>query len=150
MKILGATIAALLLMIGLASSRAPAEDRPQEGLFLEPGQWVFDIRIQLPMQAVPSTQKLQTCVTTEPITAKTLMPWAEAQGCKISGVKVVDQKLKWKLRCKINGQKARGGGTFSVDGDHGKGKAVVSFDMAGRRMSVITRWDAIRVGTCSE
>jgi hypothetical protein len=143
------TIPVLLLSIAFAASPVLAADPSEEGLALMAGQWIFDVRVQMPMQAKPSTQTLKSCVTSEPITAETLMPWAEAQGCKIRSVKVRDNELSWKLRCKLNGQKSRGPGKFSVDGEEGEGKATVSFDAGGRRMSIVTRWDARRVGACS-
>jgi hypothetical protein len=78
------------------------------------------------------------------------MPWAESQGCKIRSTKAVGDKLTWKLRCKKDGQKSRGNGEFEVDGDNAEGKARVNFEMAGRRMSVVTEWDANRVSDCPE
>ena len=143
------TIPVLLLPIAFAASSVLAADPSEEGLALMAGQWIFDVRVQMPMQAKPSTQTLKSCVTSDPITAQTLMPWAEAQGCKIRGVKVRKNELSWKLRCNLNGQKSRGTGKFSAEGDQGEGKATVSFEMGGRRMSIVTRWDARRVGTCS-
>jgi hypothetical protein len=143
------TIPVLLLLIGMGASPIVAADPSEEGIVLTAGQWIFDVRVQMPMQATPSMQTLQSCVTSDPITAETLMPWAEAQGCKIRGVKVRNNELSWKLRCKLNGQKSRGSGKFSVDGEKGEGKATVSFEAGGRRMSIVTRWDARRVGTCS-
>jgi hypothetical protein len=143
------TIPVLLLALALGSSTALAEDSSEDGVRLREGLWVFDVRILMPMQTEPSVQKFKTCVESDPITASTLMPWAESQGCKIRSTKAVGDKLTWKLRCKKDGQKSRGSGEFEVDGDSAEGKARVNFEMAGQRMSVVTEWDANRVGGCS-
>ena len=142
-------IPALLLAIASYSSPAIADDDAEKGIQMAAGRWIFDVQIQMPMQPEPASQKLQTCVTDEPITAETLMPWAESQGCRIRSVKAIDNGLKWKLRCSVNGQKSRGKGEFTVDGHRGEGKARVNFEMGGRRMAVITKWDAVRAGECS-
>ena len=142
-------IPALLIAIASFTLPAIADEDAESGIQMAAGRWIFDVQIQMPMQTEPASQKLQTCVTDEPITAETLMPWAESQGCKIRSVKAIDNGLKWKLRCSVNGQKSRGKGEFTVDGDRGEGKARVNFEMGGRRMAVITKWDAIRLGECS-
>jgi hypothetical protein len=142
-------IPALLIAIASFSLPAIADDDAEKGIEMAAGRWIFDVQIQLPMQTEPASQKLQTCVTDEPITAETLMPWAESQGCKIRSVKAIENGLKWKLRCSVNGQKSRGNGEFTVEGDRGEGKARVNFEMGGRRMAVITKWEAIRLGECS-
>lgn len=142
-------IPALLIAIAAFSLPAIADDEAEKGIQMAAGRWIFDVQIQLPMQTEPASQKLQTCVADEPITAQTLMPWAESQGCKIRSVKAIENGLKWKLRCSVNGQKSRGKGKFTVDGDRGEGDARVNFEMGGRRMSVITKWEAIRAGECS-
>ena len=149
LKTVRTMIPALLIAIASFSSPAIADDDAENGIQMAAGRWIFDVQIQMPMKTEPASQKLQTCVTDEPITAETLMPWAESQGCKIRSVKAIDNGLKWKLRCSVNGQKSRGKGEFTVDGDRGAGKARVNFEMGGRRMAVITKWDAIRLGECS-
>jgi hypothetical protein len=127
-----------------------AADDQLKGIRMTEGRWIFDVRIQMPMQAKPLLQKLQTCVADEPITAETLMPWAESQGCKIASVRVKENGLTWKLRCKVNGQRSKGSGEFNVDGDRGEGKARINFEMGGRRLAIVTKWDARHAGPCSE
>ncbi len=139
-----------LILLALCSAPAQADDGDKKGLVLEAGQWVFDVKIQMPMQTEPTTQVLQSCMTSEPITAETLMPWAEETGCKINGVKVKDDTLTWKLRCKLNDQRSRGKGEFSAKGRSGKGKARVNFEAGGRRMAIVTKWEARRVGDCPD
>lgn len=104
----------------------------------------------MPMQSEPSHSTLQSCVTNEPVTVKHLMPWAEAQGCEISNVKSVQNGLKWRLLCDVNGQPSRGRGTFTAEGKSGEGKARVSVAMGARSLAIVTHWDARRVGPCSE
>lgn len=137
------SLAAMTTMLG--SSHAYAAD---DGIHMKPGTWIFDVRIQMPLQTEPSEQRLQTCVTEEPITAEDLMPWAESQGCRIRSVKAKENALTWKLKCKISGQRSRGRGSFEVDGDKGEGKTTINFEMGGRRLSIITEWDAQHVGPC--
>lgn len=139
----------LLLAVALGSPPALAANSPEEGIVLMAGKWLFDVETRLPMQAKPSVQTFQTCMTSEPLTASTLMPWAESQGCKIGSVKAIENKLTWKLRCKRDGQKSRGRGEFKVDGERGEGKVKVSFEMGGRRLLIITKWQAKRVGDCT-
>lgn len=145
-----ATISLLLLASVLSSSPGWAEDPHEEGIVLTAGEWIFDVQIRMPMQTEPNVKRYRSCVTNDPITVSTLMPWAEAQGCKIRGIKAVEDKLTWKLRCKMSGQKSRGRGKFTVDGDHAEGRASVDFEMGGRSLSIVTKWDAERVGDCSE
>ena len=133
----------------LSASLVEAKDTKQKGITLTPGQWLIDIEIQAPMQPKPTRRQAKTCVTDEPFTAESLMPWAEEQGCKIRGVKAVDNKLTWVLRCRRDGQRSKGRGEFTVDGDHGEGKAKINFEMAGKRMSLVSKWDAKRIGECS-
>lgn len=144
------TISVLLLAMALSSSSVHAEDPPEKGIVLTPGQWIFDVEIRMPMQTVPTVERFRSCTTNDPITVSTLMPWAESQGCKIRSVRAVEDKLTWKLRCKISGQTARGRGEFKADGDHAEGKASVHFEMGGRSLSIVTKWDAKRIGDCSE
>lgn len=139
----------LVLSIALRSAPVLAADPPEEGLVLAAGQWIFDVQVQMLMQAKPTTQSVHTCATNEPITPDQLMPWAESRGCKIGSVKVRKNELSWKLRCNHNGQRSRGGGKFSAKGDRGEGRATVSFEMGGRQLSVVTLWDARRVGVCA-
>ena len=37
----------------------------------------------------------------EPVTPSLLMPWAEAQSCKLKGSKVKENKLSWKIICSL-------------------------------------------------
>ena len=136
----------LFAAIAMGSSNASAAD--DDGIQMKPGTWIFDVRIQMPLQTEASEKRLQTCVTDEPITAEDLMPWAESQGCRIRSVKASENALTWKLKCKISGQRSRGRGSFEVDGDKGEGKTTVNFEMGGRRLSIITEWDAQHVGPC--
>lgn len=135
-----------VLSLGLFTSSVRADD--EVGLKMAEGHWIFDVHVQIPMQAKPSAQRLQTCVTEEPITIETLMPWAESQGCKVRGAKQIENGLSWKLRCKLNGQRSRGSGEFTAVGERGEGKARVNFEMGGRRVSIVTTWDARRTGEC--
>lgn len=145
-------IAILVLLLTLTSSlslgSARAADSAEPGIVLNEGQWLFDIRVQMPMQAKPSIQKVTSCVTSEPMTAETLMPWAEKQGCKVRGARVEENRLSWKLRCRMEGQRSRGRGEFSVDGDQGAGEATVNIEMGNRKMPIKTRWTAKRMGPC--
>ena len=149
-QIIRLAIPVLLCVVVSGAFPALAEDPTEEGIHLAAGQWLFDVEILMPMQTEPTNQRFQSCMTGDPITVSTLMPWAESQGCKIGGVRATENKLSWKLRCKLSGQKSRGRGEFTVDGDHAEGKASVNFEMGGRRMSIVTTWDANRVGECSE
>ena len=143
------TIPVLVLTLMMGAYPVLAKDSPKEGIVLPEGLWLFDIQVRMPMQSKPSVQKFKSCITSDPLSADTLMPWAESQGCKIRSVKVVEDKLTWKLKCNQNGQKSRGRGEFNVDGDQGKGKASVSFEMGGRRLTIFTDISAARVGACS-
>jgi len=139
-------IALLLLAHGLLLAATPV--LAEEGLVLDPGQWKFDISITMPLQPKPILQSVQSCMDGSPLGPSELMPWAEDQGCKIKGVKLKQNKLTWKLICSMNGQLARGRGEFEGIGDHAAGKSKVSFEIAGRRMTFKTEWDAERVGAC--
>lgn len=143
-----ATFAVLLIALASGASPALAGETPEAGIQLPEGQWLFEVQILMPMQTEPSVQRFKTCLTSDPVTASTLMPWAESQGCKIRNTKANGDKLTWKLRCRKDGQKSRGYGEFEVDGERAKGKARISFDMGGRRMAVTTAWDANRLGDC--
>jgi hypothetical protein len=143
------TILILLLSLGFGSSPAQAADDPKEGLVVPAGRWLFEISVRMPMQSKPTVQRLQSCVTDDPVTAETLMPWAEERGCKVRSVRVVENKMTWKLRCSQNGQKSRGKGEFEVDGDQGQGNASVSFEMGGRSLTIFTDFTAKRSGTCT-
>lgn len=142
-------ILVLLLAALLTPTPLLAEEPSEEGIQLREGQWLFNVHIQMPMQSEPTVQKFKTCITSDPVTASTLMPWAESQGCKIRNTKVAGDRLTWKLRCRKSGQRSRGGGEFEVDGDRAEGKARINFEMGGRRMSVVTEWEAERLGECS-
>lgn len=144
------TIPVLLFALALGAAPVRAENPSEVGILLTEGLWIFDVQILMPMQTEPTLQRFKSCVMSDPITASTLMPWAESQGCKIRSSKVVGDKLTWKLRCKKDGQKSRGQGEFEVDGDSAEGKARVNFEMGGRRMSIVTKWDANRLGDCLE
>jgi len=139
----------LLLSLGPGSSLTQAADDPKEGLVLPPGRWIFDISVRMPMQSKPAVQRLQSCVTDDPITPETLMPWAEERGCKMRSVKVVENRMTWILRCNLNGKRSRGKGEFEVDGDRAEGKASVRFEMGGRRLAIFTDFTAKRSGTCT-
>jgi hypothetical protein len=115
---------------------------------LAEGLWLFDVAVLMPMTTEPTTQTLRSCMTGEPLTAEKLMPWAESQGCRIRGARVEENELSWKLSCRMNGQRSRGSGEFKIEGDTGVGEARVSFEMAGRRLSIQTDWEARRVGPC--
>lgn len=143
-------ILVLLLAALLTPTPLLAEEPAEAGIQLREGQWLFNVHIQMPMQSKPTVQKFKTCITNDPVTASTLMPWAESQGCKIRNAKVAGDRLTWKLRCRKSGQRSRGQGEFEVDGDRAEGKARINFEMGGRRMSVVTEWEAERVGECSE
>jgi len=149
-QIIRIAIPVLLLVLALGSSPVLAEDSSEQGIQLAEGQWVFDVQVLMPMKTEPTHQRFKTCVTSDPITASTLMPWAESQGCKIRNSKAVGDKLTWKLRCRKDGQKSRGKGEFEVDGERAEGKARVNFEMGGRRLSIVTEWNAKRVGICPE
>ncbi len=139
----------VLLVAVLGTSPVQAKDSEPKGITLTPGLWLIDIEIQAPMQPKPTRQRTQTCVTDELFTVDSLMPWVKDQGCKIRGVKAVENKLTWTLRCRREGQRSKGRGEFTVNGDHGEGKAKINFEVAGKRMSLVSKWDANRVGECS-
>lgn len=143
-------ILVLLLAALLTPTPLLAEEPAEAGIQLREGQWLFNVHIQMPMQSKPTVQKFKTCITNDPVTASTLMPWAESQGCKIRNAKVAGDRLTWKLRCRKSGQRSRGQGEFEVDGDRAEGKARINFEMGGRQMSVVTEWEAERLGECSE
>ncbi len=149
-KIVLAAISVLLVPILLGRPVAIADDAPEIGVQLAEGLWLFDISVRMPMQSSPTIQTMKACVGSEPLTASRLMPWAEKQGCKIRGVKEIENGIKWKLRCSVNGQKSKGKGEFTVVGEEGSGKARVNFEMAGQRMSITTKWDAKRLGSCPD
>jgi hypothetical protein len=142
------TILVLLFSILVGSSSALAKDAPKEGLDIPPGMWLFDISVLMPMQSQATTQTVKSCVGDDPMTADTLMPWVEDQGCKIRSVRAVENKLTWKLRCKRDGQRSRGKGEFVLDGNRGAGKATVNFEMGGRTLTIRTNFTAARVGDC--
>ena len=143
-------ISVLLVLALLVPSFSLADDASEIGIPLREGLWVFDVQIRMPMQTSSSVQKTKACIGAEPLTAERLMPWAEKQGCRIQGVKEIENGIKWKLRCKISGQRARGSGEFTVEGERGKGKTRVNFEVAGQSMSISTKWDAVRVGPCED
>jgi len=147
-KLVHTPILVLLVSLAVGTLAAVADDAPEIGIPLTEGLWVFDVQIRMPMQTSPTIQKTKACIGSEPLTAERLMPWAEKQGCRITGIKAIEGGIKWKLRCKINGQRSKGSGEFTVSGDRGQGMTRVNFEMAGQRMSISTKWDAKRMGEC--
>ena len=142
-------LSVLTIVFAWGPTVALADDQAEPGLILREGEWVFDVKIRLPLQTAPNVQKIRTCQAGEPVTASgTLMPWAKEQGCKIRSPKVDGDKLSWKIRCRRDGQKSRGSGKFTADGDRAEGKATIKFEVAGQRMSIVTVWEAERVGDC--
>ena len=137
-----------ILAIAMTTAAAAAES-DEVGLVLPEGLWIFDVTVYMPMQTKPSEQRLRSCVTNDPVTADSLMPWAESQGCKVRSVKIKKNRMTWQLRCNQNGQRSRGRGEFEVEGEKGEGHATVSFEMGGRRMSMKTEFAAQRVGACA-
>jgi len=135
----------------LSASSTWADDATEAGIHLAKGLWIFDVSIRSPLQSAPASQKLKACVGDDPLTAEKLMPWAESRGCKIRNVVAVEDGIKWKIRCNKNGQKSKGSGEFHlVSEQRGDGKSKIQFEMGGRRMSIVTKWKADRVGTCKD
>ncbi len=128
------------IQAGLAQAEA--------GLKLDPGQWEIAIEVLLPMQTEPTKQLFRSCMGEDLVTPQRIMPWAEAQGCKIRKVEVEESTMEWKLSCKLNGERSRGAGSFTSHGETADGEAKVFVEMAGRRVAIITKWDAQRVGEC--
>jgi hypothetical protein len=128
------------IQAGLAQAEA--------GLQLEPGQWEIAIEVMLPMQTEPTKQLFSSCMGEELVTPQTIMPWAEAQGCRIRRVEVEESTMEWKLSCKLNGERSRGAGSFTSHGETADGEAKIFVEMAGRRIAIITKWDARRIGEC--
>ena len=134
----------VVFVFAIQAGLAQADD----GLKLDPGQWEIAVEVVLPMQTEPTRQSFRSCMGEELVTPQTIMPWAEAQGCRIRKVKVEESTMEWKLSCKLNGERSRGSGSFTSHGETADGQAKVFVEMGGRRLAIITKWDARRVGEC--
>lgn len=116
-----------------------------EGPTLKPGKWEVTTVSQSSM-GKPKTASLTECVKEDKDPLDIIM---ESNTCKISDRSVTGYTVTWKMECGDENP-AKGGGTFTADGNSGEGVIEMDFVVQGMQIHVKNTWKGKRLGDCDQ
>jgi hypothetical protein len=131
---------ASLLLLPIATHAA--------GMKVQPGQWEFRSKSNLPLMLGKPPVVTTRCLNTGEISPDTFLKDVQIEGCTVVESRADAASLRWKVSCRQPGGVFTGAADFTSTGAAVRGVLKVVLPFAGQSLDYVQEWEGRRIGAC--